>query len=382
MRPGMPRQRQGALEEMTTMVSRVSALPGIRSGIAILIAALILTLGIAPLLAAGADHLDAPSLGSVSNVNDQLSVSKVRGPLDINDVYTFDGSLGSTTVLALTVNPAVNVLGPRTFQAGAEYRINVDRTGDAVEDVRYTVSFGDPDARGVQSYVVKLGGRAVASGFTDDAKGRSQSRDGVLAFAGVRSDPFFFDLLGFLGSVRGQGSDRLGMNPTDFFIGLNTLAIVLEVPNAQLGGNSTGIGVWATTVAGGAVADQMGRPAINTVFNATGADKNAFNATPPSQQRTAMGGKFRQNTIDTLIALSGLGTPYTPEQAAGIADILLPDTLTYTVGTNAGFLNGRDLDDDVIDIELGLVTNGAVPSDGVGPHGDYLAAFPYLGAPH
>ena len=95
-----------------------------------------------------------------------------------------------------------------------------------------------------------------------------------------------------------------------------------------------------------------------------------------------MGGKFRQNTIDTLIALSGLGTPYTPAQAAAIADILLPDTLTYTVGTNAGFLNGRDLDDDVIDIELGLVTNGAVPSDGVGPHGDYLAAFPYLGAPH
>ncbi len=336
MRPGTPRQRQGALEEMTTMVSRVSAHPGIRSGIAILIAALILTLGIAPLLAAGADHLDAPSLGSVSNVNDQLSVSKLRGPLDINDVYAFDGSLGSTTVLAVTVNPAVNVLGPRTFQAGAEYRINVDRSGDAVEDARYTVTFGNPDARGVQSYVVKLGGRAVASGFTDDAKGRSQSRDGVLAFAGVRSDPFFFDLLGFLGSVRGQGSDRLGMNPTDFFIGLNTLAIVLEVPNAQLGGNGTGIGVWATTVAGGAVVDQMGRPAINTVFNATGADKNAFNLTPPSQQRTAMSGKFRQNTIDTLIALSGLGTPYTPAQAAAIADILLPDTLTYTVGATPG----------------------------------------------
>ncbi len=364
------------------MVSRVSALPGIRSGFAILIAALILTLGIAPLLAAGADHLDAPALGSASNVNDQLMVSKVRGPLDINDVYAFDGTLGSTTVLAVTVNPAVNVLGPRTFQAGAEYRINVDRTGDAIEDVRYTVTFGEPDARGIQSYVVRLGDRAVASGFTDDAKGRSQSREGVRSFAGMRSDPFFFDLLGFLGSVRGQGSDRLGMNPTDFFIGLDTLAIVLEVPNAQLGGNGTGIGVWATTVAGGAVVDQMGRPAINTVFNATGADKDAFNGTPPSQQRTALGGKFRTNTINTLIALSGLGTAYTPEQAAAIADILLPDTLTYAVGTDAGFLNGRDLDDDVIDIELGLVTNGAVTSDGVGPHADYQAVFPYLGAPH
>jgi hypothetical protein len=364
------------------MVSRVTAIPGIRPGIAILIAALILTVGIAPLLAAGADHLDAPSLGSASNVNDQLSVSKVRGPLDINDVYAFDGALGATTVLAVTVNPAVNVLGPRTFQAGAEYRLNVDRTGDAVADLRYTVTFGDPDANGVQHYSVKLGDRAVASGFTDDAKGKSQGRDGVRAFAGVRSDPFFFDLLGFLGSVRGQGTDRLGSNPTDFFLPLNTLAIVLEVPNAQLGGNGTGIGVWATTVSGGAVADQMGRPAINTVFNTSSAHKEAFNATPPAQQRTAMGGVFRQNVIDTLIALSGLGTAYTPEQAAGIADVLLPDVLTYQVGSNAGFLNGRDLDDDVIDIELNLVTNGAVPSDGVGAHTDYLLVFPYLGIPH
>ncbi|MGH2417578.1 MAG: DUF4331 family protein [Candidatus Limnocylindria bacterium] len=364
------------------MVSRVTALPGIRPGIAILIAALILTLGIAPLLTVGADHLDAPSLGSASNVNDQLSVSKVRGPLDINDVYAFDGSMGATTVLAVTVNPAVNVLGPRSFQAGAEYRLNVDRTGDAVADLRYTVTFGDADAAGIQHYTVMLGDRAVASGFTDDAKGKSQSRDGVRAFAGVRSDPFFFDLLGFLGTVRGQGTDCLGCNPTDFFVALDTLAIVLEVPNAQLGGNGTGIGVWATTVADGMVADQMGRPAINTVFNVSAAHKEAFNATPPAQQRTAMGGVFRQNVIDTLIALSSLGTAYTPDQAAGIADVLLPDVLTYQVGSDAAFLNGRDLDDDVIDIELGLVTNGAVAGDGVGAHADYLATFPYLGAPH
>jgi hypothetical protein len=362
------------------MLSRATAIPGIRPGIAVLIAALILTLGIAPLLAAGADHLDAPSLGSASNVNDQLSVSKVRGRLDINDVYVFDGRRNSTTVLAMTVNPAVNLLGPRTFQAGARYRLNVDRTGDARADLKYTVTFSSPDSNRVQRYTVKRGDRTVATGRTDQIRGKSAS--GVRAFAGVRSDPFFFDLLGFLGSVRGQGSDRLGSNPTDFFASLNTLAIVIEVPNRQLGGDGSDIGVWGTTEVNGKVVDQMGRPAINTVFNATGADKNAFNATPPAQQRTAMGGKFRQNTIDTLIALSGLGTAYTPAQAAGIADVLLPDVLTYEVGSNADFLNGRDLDDDVIDIELGLVTNGAVTSDGVGAHTDYLSAFPYLGVPH
>jgi hypothetical protein len=58
----------------------------------------------------------------------------------------------------------------------------------------------------------------------------------------------------------------------------------------------------------------------------------------------------------------------------------------------AGPLNGRGLADDVIDAELNIVTggfafagrdaNGAIPTDGVGPHGDYMATFPYLGVPH
>ena len=76
------------------------------------------------------------------------------------------------------------------------------------------------------------------------------------------------------------------------------------------------------------------------------------------------------------------GTDYTLTQAQGLADFLLPDVLTYDTATAAGGLNGRDLNDDVIDIELGITTNGVVTSDGVGPHGDYLAAFPYLGVPH
>jgi hypothetical protein len=136
----------------------------------------------------------------------------------------------------------------------------------------------------------------------------------------------------------------------------------------------------------------MGRPAINTVFNTGLVDagasttKNQFNATPPSQQRTAFGGKFRTNVITTLTninAVLGTGAPdYTVAQAEGLADFLLPDVLTYDTATVAGGLNGRDLDDDVIDIELGITTNGSVTSDGVGPHSDYLTSFPYLGVPH
>jgi hypothetical protein len=175
------------------------------------------------------------------------------------------------------------------------------------------------------------------------------------------------------------------------------LGIVLEVPTEQLGGTS--IGVWATTsqLVGGSWVqqDQIGRPAINTVFNHTGADKNAFNVTDPADQRTS--GPFRQNVITTLIGpntvfgpyatfangISGLGgSPYTAAQAGGIADLLLPDTLTYDTTQPAAFLNGRALSDDVIDAELGIVTKGVVPTDCVNAHSDYLGVFPYLGMPH
>ena len=359
--------------------------------------ALILTIGVAPMLAIGADHLDAPSLGSISvNPDDSLNVSKVRGPLDINDVYAFRGSDASRTVLVMTVNPAINVLGPATYQAGADYTLNIDTTGDAVADTQWTTTFGDPDANGVQHYTVKQDGRALASGFTDDAKGKSQGREGVMAFAGKRSDPFFFDLLGFIGSVKGQGTRTLNDGrEADFFVGLNTLAIVLEVPNGLIGGNGTTVGVWATTSVDGVQADQMGRPAINTVFNGTAAHKEAFNVTPPSTQPTAMGGLFRNNVIAVLQFFSSLDDegPYTVEEAGALADILLPDVITYTLGSvAAGPLNGRALTDDVIDAELNITTGGiafsgrdgvgAIPGDGIGAHGDYLPMFPYLGVPH
>ena len=172
------------------------------------------------------------------------------------------------------------------------------------------------------------------------------------------------------------------------------MAIVIEVPNAALGGNGANIGVWATTRSGGVQRDQMGRPAINTVFNGTAAQKEAFNTTAPSAQATAMGGVFHTNVASVLSAFSAGDTEgaYLPPQANGLADALLPDALTYQVGSSVGLLNGRSLTRDVIDDELNIVTGGypfagrnatgAIPGDAVGPHGDYLTSFPYLGQPH
>jgi hypothetical protein len=355
---------------------------------------LALVVGSATLRVGAADHLDAPSLGS-------LSVGSLKGDRDINDVYVFPAA-GNRTVLVMTTNPAVNIpsIDPfGTYGTNVQYRLNVDNSGDFIQDVSYVATFGIPDGNGVQHYTVKRydgaaavtasgDGMAVASGFTDNAKGKPQARAGTMAFAGERSDPFFFDLIGFRGT--------LGLDPatlqrlcsvapdpdadgtgTDFFAPLNTLAIVLEVPDAALGSN---IGVWADTrqLIGGSwtIVDQMARPAINTVFN-SGADKETFNVTPPSQQDDA-GKPYRANVSGVLQALGG----YSPGAANGLAAALIPDVITYntaSMGTN--ILNGRALADDVIDAELQIVLQNPAASDCVPWDNDSIPGFPYLDNP-
>ena len=98
---------------------------------------------------------------------------------------------------------------------------------------------------------------------------------------------------------------------------------------------------------------------INTVFN-HGADKTTFNQEAPAADRTNFETSFRAT-------LSSFG--YSSDQAKTIAEILLPDVITYQVGSTAdgAALNGRALADDVIDAELGIVTNGQIATDCVGP---------------
>lgn len=138
--------------------------------------------------------------------------------------------------------------------------------------------------------------------------------------------------------------------------------------------------------------DQMGRPAINTVF-VSAADKDAFNTTIPSQQSSAFASKFQQK----LLALnSGYTTNALGLDAATFTGILATDVLTVaTSGTTTFFdgtnvLTGRRLTDDVISVELLLLFGG--PDGSANPqlsddHVDandkpFLATFPYLATPH
>jgi hypothetical protein len=299
--------------------------------------------------------------------------------IDITDIYAFQKPGDpSKSILIMNVNPLAPTLANQ-FEHNAIYEVLIDTNGDAVADISFRITYST-FADGKQFATVRraTGADAATNGqdgaiIIANAPVSFNSTPHITEsgpykfFAGLRSDPFFFDLMGFLNGFHFTGSD--------FFLTLNVFGQVLELPNSALGTNPN-IGVWARVLhnENGTLdqADRMGRPAINTVFN-HGNDKNRFNEVDPTQDRKLF-------TPNIVAVLNFFG--YSQAQQTQIANILLPDILTYDFNSASGFLNGRQLADDVIDTELALVTNGQITSDGVGPHTDYLSVFPYLGTPH
>lgn len=136
-------------------------------------------------------------------------------------------------------------------------------------------------------------------------------------------------------------------------------------------------------------ADQMGRPAVNTVFIGS-ADKDKFNTTIPS----VMGSVFAPQILDKLNAF-GYKTNALGQDGNAFAGLLATDVLgvstvkptTFFDGTNV--LTGRNLSDDVIDVELLLIFGGSdfksnpgLTSDNVAKNDKaFLPSFPYLASP-
>lgn len=328
------------------------------------LSALALVFGLVAVPSSAADHLDAPGLTPPGGDT----------RLDITDVYAFQSpSNPDNVVLVMGVNPLAGVLNDGTFRSDAWYDFKVDLDGNASPDFSFRTTFSEPDTllqQDVKLRLVLANRRSFTLATGETGEDIALPGGGWLR-AGVFDDPFFFDLNGFLAlDFCNPGSN--------FFAGANISAIVLEVPASDDWSN---IGVWATTTVGGKQIDRMGRPAINTVF----IPANVFEPTEPSQKNFFNSSfplhdqaKFRGEVVDTLEIFYGAGSP----DAQGLADFLLPDILTIDTSNPAGFPNGRGLADDVIDIELGLVTNGAVTTDCVANDSVFSTSFPYLAPPN
>ena len=138
--------------------------------------------------------------------------------------------------------------------------------------------------------------------------------------------------------------------------------------------------------------DQMGRPAINTVFVAS-ADKDVFNQTIPSNQGSNFSAKFETQLLAlndgyTTNALGMDVATFTGALATDVLTVSTAGTTTFFDGTNV--LTGRQLSDDVISVELLLIFGGpngtanpTLTDDNVDANDKpFLNSFPYLAAPH
>ena len=196
--------------------------------------------------------------------------------LDLTDLYAFPKPADpAKSIFIMNFHPSVSLQpqSPTTsepFAPEALYELRIDSDGDAVANITYQVRFSSLQGgkqiatlRRFEGAQAETGGKIIAEAVPVST---GREAHATLAgdhrfFAGWRSDPFFFDVLGVLNNFQ--------FTTGDFFADKDICSIVLEVPNSQL--EPKAIGIWARTLipadgAGGWVqADRGARPNQNSL---------------------------------------------------------------------------------------------------------------------
>jgi hypothetical protein len=161
------------------------------------------------------DHFDGPRV----TANPQA---------DIADVFAFTSPANpSNVVLAMTVTPFASPSA--SFSSHIDYAFRVRRIvalspftlDDTVLDV--ICSF---DAASPQHVTCSAPGNLMATAVVGDKTGGGGGSSAMRVFAGLRSDPAYFDRQGALATMSTGQASFTGKNA---FLGANVLAIVIEI---------------------------------------------------------------------------------------------------------------------------------------------------------
>ncbi|MBD2437305.1 DUF4331 domain-containing protein [Nostoc sp. FACHB-110] len=355
--------------------------------------------------------------------------------LNLTDLYVFreqdqnPAARQDDLILVMNTNPRSLARQQYYFSTNALYEFKISRVTDrdatptGREDVILRFQFDEPNSRGEQPFkltVIADRHRSSDRGITTPLSVNPNNptinnldlrKTPVTVFAGLREDPFFFDVEQFF-RVR---AGALGIGPAvgfrpadqaiDFAKGYNVNSIVVRIPRSLIAGhtNATVFDVWQTisfkNYAYGKFqqVERLGRPGINEGLVVTNDFLNAFNSIPPTADLSQAAAPVGAEARKTLKALGN-----SDQRADALLAAFLPDVMRIDTNVPSGYANalnakgspvtGRKLTDDVIDTTLSVLTNGAVTSDNVSytgtpgnpsqGHQPLVSQFPYLALPN
>lgn len=216
-----------------------------------------------PNLAHGADHTDSPAA--------------TAEPLaDIADLYAWMSADAADLNLIMTVNPFAGAT--TAFGDATQYVFHVGSRADfgatTEDDTRVVCQFHDTDA--IECWVLADNGTVAdyVQGDPSNPAGLVSSSGDLRVYAGLRNDPFFFNLDGYLrvvDTVRGAGlptdegncptvdsgtsgllvaqltTDADDSAATDDFGSANVLALVVQVDKSLVTSGGPVLAAWGST---------------------------------------------------------------------------------------------------------------------------------------
>jgi hypothetical protein len=372
--------------------------------------------------ALGSDHQDSP-----------LAVTRTGA--DTTDLFVFPAADPKNVVLVMDVHALIPPgMAPLfSFDPGVMYQFKIATDGGAKETkVIQFKAIGIGAGQTIAMYgpatpaMVGTQSTWVGSPQSFPVGKRTMLADGMLAFAGARKDPFFFDLVQFLRVVperfAGYHADPGAAVPppsdscfrktgNDFFKAFNVLSFVVELPRASLAGPDGRLGVirvYATTSLAGSdgrydQVQRLGRPAVKEAFEMFG-DHDATNRSSPWNDTL-----LSKSIVSFTTAKAPAGAGRSMQTAQTLQHILIPDELAADltspgpagylgVETKAPNFGGRGPSTQVMTPSLGAIFGNTVAKFGLAPddHAEspcltsdnvkpsdrgVTDAFPYLGAP-
>ncbi|MFZ6647719.1 hypothetical protein ACO0LO_18495 [Undibacterium sp. TJN25] len=303
------------------------------------------------------------------------------------DNYVFESSRKNYTVFVMSVNSAPKLGTDGVFATNALYNIHVSSDEKFSSGHTFSMAFSadqftlyDTDK---PNGAVGVVGPKIGSGGIGK---QVEIAGGIKVWAGTAKDPFY-------GNSPGLGLFRTKLNSgvydsnawtaakgTNIFTGRLSSVIVLEVPNSMLGSD---VKVFMTTAVKDGDKWEQVQYSANPLFSHSMLFESETLKTQHDHSRPDSDAEMKNYVSARVARASGLAKTQPDPFSYGdkVAAMLVPDVLSYKVGSKAEYSNqmrnGRAIDDDAMSVMLslwcGTPVDQAIPNPKL-----YTAAFPYI----